>query len=254
MNNQLMKFEDMRSMSDIFFQSKVFKDLPSAAMALVKIQAGQELGVAPFAAMSGIYIIQGRPTVGAAIIASKIKASPKYNYKIKKIDDTVCSIDFYENDELTGNSQFTIEDAKKAGTQNIGKHPRNMLFARAISNGQKWYAPDVFDGPVYTPEDFNESTTPTTESTAEVMDSKPIELEIVDENHPKFDGISDGILNKGYTFADVAIKYNLTDSAKQTIQIALDEKKNVTPTKTDPIPVTQAMISEMNKTISGDPF
>lgn len=250
MNNQLMKFEDMRSMSDIFFQSKVFKDLPSAAMALVKIQAGQELGVAPFAAMSGIYIIQGRPTVGAAIIASKIKASPKYNYKIKKIDDSICSIDFFESDEFIGNSQFTIDDAKKAGTQNIGKHPRNMLFARAISNGQKWFAPDVFDGPVYTPEDFNVTTE---NGTAEVMESKPIDLPVVDEKHEKFDSICDGILNKGYSFADVALKYILTDEAKKTIQTQIDGR-TIIPTETTTQQVTQQMISDMNNQASGDPF
>jgi hypothetical protein len=29
-----------------------------------------------------------------------------------------------------------------------------MLFARAISNGVKWYCPDVFSGPVYVPEEM----------------------------------------------------------------------------------------------------
>src|SRR5574339_232881 len=54
---------------------------------------------------------------------------------------------------MIGNYTFTIEDAKKAGTKNLDKFPRNMLFARAISNGVKWFCPDVFAGPVYTPEE-----------------------------------------------------------------------------------------------------
>lgn len=33
-----------------------------------------------------------------------------------------------------------------------------MLFARAISNGVKWYCPDVFAGPVYVPEEMQEVT------------------------------------------------------------------------------------------------
>lgn len=46
-------------------------------------------------------------------------------------------------------------DAAKAGTQNMGKFPRNMLFARCISNGVKWFCPDIFLGaPVYTPEEL----------------------------------------------------------------------------------------------------
>ena len=46
-------------------------------------------------------------------------------------------------------------DAKKAGTKNLEKFPRNMLFARAMSNGVKWFTPDIFSGPVYVPEEMN---------------------------------------------------------------------------------------------------
>jgi hypothetical protein len=42
----------------------------------------------------------------------------------------------------------------KAGTQNLNKFARNMLFARCISNGIKWFCPDVFSGSVYTPEEL----------------------------------------------------------------------------------------------------
>jgi hypothetical protein len=51
-----------------------------------------------------------------------------------------------------------LEDAKKAGTKNLDKYPKNMLFARAISNGVKWYTPDVFAGPVYVPEEMGAET------------------------------------------------------------------------------------------------
>ena len=51
-----------------------------------------------------------------------------------------------------------MDDAKAAGLtskDNWKKYPRNMLFARAISNGQKWYAPDVYNGvTVYTPDEM----------------------------------------------------------------------------------------------------
>lgn len=33
-----------------------------------------------------------------------------------------------------------------------------MLFARAMSNGVKWFTPDVFRGPVYVPEEMPEVT------------------------------------------------------------------------------------------------
>ena len=33
-----------------------------------------------------------------------------------------------------------------------------MLFARAISNGQKWFCPDIFQISVYVPEEMQEQT------------------------------------------------------------------------------------------------
>jgi hypothetical protein len=145
---------EIMSIGKAFAESGMFPDIKSAAQAIVKIQAGAELGIAPFAAMSGIHIISGKPTIGAGVMAAMVKASGKYNYRVTEQTDKVCSIDYYEGDEMIGTSTFTIEDAKKAGTKNTDKFPRNMLFARAMSNGVKWYTPDVFAGPVYVPEEM----------------------------------------------------------------------------------------------------
>jgi len=145
---------EIMSIGKAFAESGMFPDIKSAAQAIVKIQAGAELGIAPFAAMSGIHIISGKPTIGAGVMAAMVKASGKYNYKVTQQTDKVCSIDYYEGAEMVGTSTFTIEDAKKAGTKNTDKFPRNMLFARAMSNGVKWYTPDVFAGPVYVPEEM----------------------------------------------------------------------------------------------------
>jgi hypothetical protein len=160
MQNDLIKFSDMAPMMDMakaFVESGIFPDIKNAAMAFVKIQAGQELGVAPFAAMSGIHIIQGKATIGAGLMASQVRATGKYDYKVLQQDDKACSLDFYRGKEKLGNSIFTIADAQKAGTKNLDKYARNMLFARAMSNGVKWYCPDVFNQPVYTPEEFDQT-------------------------------------------------------------------------------------------------
>ncbi len=161
---------DLMSMGKAFAESGMFPDSTKAAQAIVKIQAGQEMGISPFASMSGIHMIKGKPTIGANIMASCVKRSGKYNYKVKEMTDKICSIDFYEGEENIGNSTFTIEDAKKAGTQNLEKFPRNMLFARAISNGVKWFTPDVFEMPVYTPEEMGNFSDDTEDTTHEVVE------------------------------------------------------------------------------------
>lgn len=151
---QQLPVSDIMTLAKNFAESGMFSDTKQAQQAFVKIMAGQEIGIPPFAAMSGVHIIQGKPTLGAGLIASRVKGSGKYDYKVVQQDDKVCSIDFYQGKEKIGNSTFTIEEAKKAGTKNLDKFPKNMLFARAISNGVKWYCPDVFSGPVYTPEEM----------------------------------------------------------------------------------------------------
>jgi len=150
----IMPVNDIMIMAKTFAESGMFTDAKAMGQAFVKIQAGQEIGVPPFAAMSGIHIIQGKPTLGAGLIAATVKGSGKYDYKVKTMDEKICSIDFYQGSEMIGNSSFTIDDAKKALTKNIDKFPKNMLFARAISNGVKWFCPDVFSGPVYVPEEM----------------------------------------------------------------------------------------------------
>ena len=171
---------DILSISKAFAESGMFPDIRSAAQAMVKIQAGQELGIKPFAAMNGIHIISGKATIGAGLIASSIKGSGKYDYRIITQSEKVCEIEFFEGKESLGKSKFTIEEAKKAGTKNLDKFPANMLFARAISNGVKWFTPDVFQGPVYVPEEME-----TVDTVAVVIE--PIEpiLEAINECHDK---------------------------------------------------------------------
>lgn len=169
---QTMSVNDIMTMAKTFVESGMFADTKQAAQAFVKIQAGQEIGLAPFAAMSGINIILGKPTFGAGVIASSVKGSAKYDFKVKELNDKLCSIDFFEGKEFIGNSTFTIEDAKKQSTKNLDKFPKNMLYARAISNGQKWFCPDVFQMAVYVPEEMPEQTIDTTH--VEVIEPKKV--------------------------------------------------------------------------------
>ena len=139
--------------------SGYFSDAKDANQAIVKILAGREMGFGPFAAMSDIHIIQGKPVVGANLMAAAVKSHPRYDYRVTINTDVEVSIEFYQEGKSIGVSNFTMDDAKAAKLQtkdNWQKFPRNMLFARAISNGVRWYCPDVFSGAaVYTPDEFD---------------------------------------------------------------------------------------------------
>ena len=59
---------DVMTLAKTFAESGMFTDTKQTAQAFVKIMAGQEIGIPPFAAMSGVHIIQGKPTIGAGLI------------------------------------------------------------------------------------------------------------------------------------------------------------------------------------------
>lgn len=154
------ELSDIMRVGATIAKSGYFEDARQEAQAVVKVLAGVELGIAPIQAMTGIYIVKGRIALGANIMAMLIKRSGKYTYKVVKLTDEECEIVFYENNQEIGKSTFTRKDAERAGTQNMQKFPRNMLFARAMSNGAKWYTPDVFGGPVYVPEELGDGSAP----------------------------------------------------------------------------------------------
>lgn len=158
MSNEIAVKQDLglSQVAATFAKSGYFTDARDAAQAVVKIMAGQELGIGPVAAMSGIHIVKGKPVLSSTTLAGLVKRSGKYNYRVKELSPTRCEIEFFEDGEAVGVSEFTAEDAKQAGTQNMAKFARNMLYARAMSNGVKWYCPDVCAGPVYVPEDFDQ--------------------------------------------------------------------------------------------------
>lgn len=158
-NMMIKSVDDLGRIGKMMSASGYFIDAKEVAQASVKVMAGMEMGFGPFASMTGIYIIKGKPSIGANLMATAVKANPKYDYRIREHNNNVCKIEFFEiingQRESLGISEFTEKDAQVAQVQNMQKYARNMLFARAMSNGIKWFCPDVFDGNVaYVPEEL----------------------------------------------------------------------------------------------------
>ena len=172
---------EIMSIGEVMAKSGYFDDARQAAQAVVKIMAGRELGFGPFASMTGVSIIKGKPVITANLMAGAVRAHPRYDYKVIALDDNACTLAFYRDGVEVGRSKFDREDATAAevgrmvapGTSGsmIKRFPRNMLFARAMSNGVRWYCPDVFTGAaVYTPDELGEE-----DVTAEVLSEQDIE-------------------------------------------------------------------------------
>lgn len=162
---------------DLSWKSGAYKDVKSAQDAALKIVFGNALGLDPTTSLSAIHLIQGKPTMSASLMASRIRQASggRFRYEIIKKDDKECSIQFFEliEDWTEEGKQikkwikpgppevFTIKMAEVAGlTKNDTwkKYPSNMLFARCIGNGIRTYCPEVMNGvPVYTPDELDPS-------------------------------------------------------------------------------------------------
>lgn len=149
--------KEVQSIALVFAQSGMFEGVQGMAQAFVKIMQGRELGFTAVESMTGIHVIKGKPVVGAHLIAAGIRRSPQYDYDVEELDNERCTIVLFKNGKVFKRETFTIQDAKNAGllnSNNWQKYPRNMLFARTISNIQKFHCPDVFNMPVYGPDEM----------------------------------------------------------------------------------------------------
>lgn len=162
MSNALAIYErinEMQAVAGALHASGFFADVKSQAQALVKVMAGAEMGLPAFASMSGIHLVQGKPVLGANLIATLVKNDPRYDYRVKQADNQACILTWFENGQQVGESGFTMAEAQSAGLtgkDSWKKYPSDMLFARAISRGARRYAPGIFGGaPVYTPDEVN---------------------------------------------------------------------------------------------------
>lgn len=165
MSNALAIYEQMNALTlaaKALQASGYFSDVKSEAQALVKVMAGAEIGLPPFASMTGIHIVQGKPVIGSNLVATLVKNDPRYDYRVKQADANACVITWYEGGQIVGESSFTMTEATAAGITNKPTwkaYASDMLFARALTRGARRYAPGIFGGsPIYTPDELGVDT------------------------------------------------------------------------------------------------
>lgn len=164
---EIQKFEFQQRCARLFAASGLFADIKgqgesqSIAQAFVKIALGDSMGFNPAESMTGIDIIQGRVSVGSSLRAARMQRAG-YSWDILQLDDKGCRLRMRfkgaplmceQIDDATGEISevpaivsFMVEDAARAGLagkDTYKKNPRNMFFARAITNAQRWYAPGI---------------------------------------------------------------------------------------------------------------
>ena len=177
-----MSIADLRTLAGDFAKSGYFADAREMVQAVVKIQAGLEMGLPPVYSMTKIYIVKGKVMVSAEAMGALIKRTNRYDYTVKQLTEDECILIFTDNGKEVYSSKFTMRDATRAdlvkGDSGWTKWPRAMLMSKALSQGARIVCPHVIAG-AYTPVDFGietgEDGEPKTvvESTAKVEPDPP---------------------------------------------------------------------------------
>ena len=141
-------------------QAGIYKSKNAAELAL-RVKYGMEMGLGPATALQSVAVINGSPSLTAGAIASRIGGHPDYDYEVTEHTEERCTIIVYRHKRGEWRkcppSTFTLDDAAKAGLLKAGpwkQYPRNMLYARALTNAARWHAAEVFGGSVYTPDEL----------------------------------------------------------------------------------------------------
>lgn len=163
------------------FDSKLFPDVQSAQAAFAKIMAGAEYGVPPVQSLNAFHIVKGKIMCHYSLIAFAIRRAG-FSYKRIESTDKVAEIAFYDpSGNEIGVETFTLEMAKKKGTQNLDKNADVMLWARAMSQGARKYVPEAFNGgAMYVLEEREEIESKTSENVAEKLS----EIEVPEDFDP----------------------------------------------------------------------
>lgn len=201
---------DMKEMAQAALKSGYFATIANDSQALIKLQYAQDLGIPATAAMSGIYIVDGKPMIASALLAGLIKKSGRYDYRVVEKNANRCQIDFYVGEKKIGSEVYTAEMAERAGLSQRNpwrKYPEQMLFARCISAGSKTHCPDTVLGGVYIRDEYDDGSVdaeieinpddkpqqqPSPEEQPEVVEAEPVaEPSMLDKARLAFSALSE---------------------------------------------------------------
>ena len=131
---------------------------------VVSILAGQELGLAPMAALRGVHVINGKPLIAADTMVGLILSSGlcEYFVDVERTATSVTCETKRKGSPVAQKCTWTMDDAKRAGlhTKDTWRlYPRAMLAARCRAELARSAYPDVLAG-VYDPDELGVEVRP----------------------------------------------------------------------------------------------
>lgn len=132
---------------------------PQKAVAIMML--GRELGIAPWAALTSVNVIQGKPTVSPQLMLALINRSGQLEDMVMESTDTGCKVTMTRKGRTPHSEEFTMQDAAAlglTGKDNYRKQPGTMLKWRAVAACARVVFADVILG-LYTPDEMGADVT-----------------------------------------------------------------------------------------------
>lgn len=149
---------------------------PSAGMVLAVTEVARMLGFHPLAGLMGVYIIEGKPSLSAAIMSAKIRTA---GHRLRlgvagNLGDLSlmgwATLTRKDDPDFEYRVEWTLFDAAQAGLGSVAggkwsskkdnwdKYPRAMLKARAVAEVIREAAEDELMGAAYLPDELGANT------------------------------------------------------------------------------------------------
>jgi hypothetical protein len=192
-----MSISEMEEICLWAVKSGAFKDIKSISQAGMKIMAGKELGIPPMTALNAFHFIEGKVVPSSDVLASLIKRSGKYNYKILEHSKTVCTVEFWEFFDSQWQTMgvpisYTLEDAKTEKADEKMTYKKwfdDMAFAACMRKGVRRYCADLTKGSDFTTVDDNNVLEIEAKYIEDAEDSAILEESVPFDAPPEDDGI-----------------------------------------------------------------
>jgi hypothetical protein len=124
---------------------------------LYAVEYAEMLGCHPLTAVTGVHVIEGKPSASAALISALVR---KAGHRLRVTGDTksaTAQITRADDPDFTFEVTFTLEDAAAANLTGKGvwkSYPASMLKARAITQCARDACEDALSGLHYTAEEL----------------------------------------------------------------------------------------------------
>lgn len=194
------------------------------ANVLYAMEYGRTLGITPLAAITGIHVIEGKPSASAALISGLVRQA---GHKLRvRGDDKQAWAQIIRSDDPDYDGYqvtWTIDRAKQAGLANKDvwrKYPAAMLKARAITEVARDACEEVLFGLHYTPEELGVNV----DAEGEPVDAQVQQLRAVQQGEPDQWADVDNWVKQAITISEAAEKATNPTTIRDLYRQARNEK------------------------------